>query len=162
MIWLRRAFYALVALAAIQVIYYYPQMPEVMASHFDGRGVPNDWAGRSGFFALYLGILLLLVIVFEFTPRWSEKRSRFGMKLPNADYWLSPERIDETRAFFRRQMYLMGSAHLGLTIYVVQLAIMANFEAQPRLHWSVGWALLLYFVVLCTWLIYFFLHFRKT
>ncbi len=161
MIWLRRIFFVLVAVAVIQVIYYYPQMPDVMASHFDGRGSPNGWAGRGAFFALYLAIILLLVIVFEFTPRWSEKRSRFGMKIPHGDYWLAPERIDRTRAFFRRQMYLMGIAHLLLTVYAVQLAILANLEAEPRLHSSIGWALAIYFVLLCAWLLHFFLHFRR-
>jgi len=38
---LRRLFYGLIALAAVQTLYYYPQMPEVVASHFDGRGAPN-------------------------------------------------------------------------------------------------------------------------
>jgi len=100
MIWLRRIFYILVAVAVIQVIYYYPKMPEVMASHFDCLGAPNDWSGRGFFFGLYLAIVLMLVIVFEYVPQWSEKRSKFGMKIPHPEYWLAPERIDQTRAFF--------------------------------------------------------------
>ncbi|TNF90751.1 MAG: DUF1648 domain-containing protein [Gammaproteobacteria bacterium] len=162
MSWLRRIFYALVATAVIQVIYYYPQMPDIVASHFDGRGIANDWASRGAFFGLYLGIVLLLVFVFEYVPLWSEKRSKFGMKIPNRDYWLSAQRIDQTRAFFRRQMYLMGIVHLLLTIYAIQLAILANFEQEPRLDPGIGWALLIYFVFLLGWLLHFYLHFKKT
>lgn len=162
MSWLRRIFYILVASAVIQVIYYYPKMPAVMASHFDGLGAPNDWSSRGFFFGIYLGIVLLLVIVFEFVPQWSEKRSSFGMKIPRPDYWLAPERIEQTRAFFRSQMYLMGIAHILLSVYTVQLAILANFDAQPRLHSSIFWALLIYFVFLSGWLLHFFLHFRKS
>ncbi len=162
MSWLRRIFYALVAVAVIQVIHYYPQMPDVVASHWDGLGAPNAWSSRGGFFALYLGIVLMLVVIFELVPVWSEKRSKFGMKIPNHDYWLAPQRIESTRAFFRRQMYLMGIAHLALSIYAIQLAILANFSDEPRLHPSIGWALLIYFVFLAGWLLHFFLHFKKT
>ena len=162
MIWLKRLFYGLLVVAVVQIVYYYPQLPAVLASHFDGLGAPNDWSGRGGFFALYLGIVLMLVIIFEFVPAWSEKSSKFGMKIPNRDYWLAPERIEATRAFFRRQMYLMGIAHLALSIYAIQLTILANFSQQPRLHPSIGWALTIYFVFLSGWLLHFYLHFRKT
>lgn len=158
---LRRIFFTLVALALIQVIYYYPQMPDIVASHFDGLGAANGWAGRNGFFGLYLVIILMLVIVFEFVPRWSQSRSNFGMKLPHRDYWLAPERVQQTRAFFRRQMCLMGIAHMLLAIYAIQLVILANFDPQPRLHPSIGWALALYFACLGAWLIRFYLRFRK-
>jgi len=49
-----------------------------------------------------------------------------------------------------------------LSIYTIQLAILANFELEPRLHPSIGWALGLYFVILSAWLTHFYLHFRKT
>jgi uncharacterized membrane protein len=161
MSWFRSTFYCLVAVALIQVAYYYPRMPEVVASHFDGLGAPNDWSSRNFFFGLYLAIVTMLIAVFEFLPRWSGSRSRFGMKIPNRDYWLAPQRAEQTRGFFRRQMYLMGIAHLMLTIYVIQLAILANFSPQPRLHPGISWALALYFIFLGGWLIHFYLHFRK-
>lgn len=159
--WFRRIFFALVALALVQIVYYYPQMPDVVASHFDGLGAANDWAGKNAFFGLYLAIIVMLIAVFEFVPRWSLTRSNFGMKIPNRDYWLAPERIEQTKAFFRRQMFIMGIAHLLLTMYAIQLAILANFDPQPRLHPSIGWALALYFLFLAAWLIFFYRHFKK-
>lgn len=161
MIWFTRIFFALVALAIIQVVYYYPQMPETVASHFDGLGAPNAWSSKQGFFGLYAVILLMLVAVFVFVPGWSEKRAGFGMKIPHRDHWLAPERIEATRRFFRRQMLLMGILHLSLAIVVIQLAILANFDQQLRLHGSIYWVLGFYFVFLIAWLIHFFLHFKK-
>ena len=159
--WLRGSFYGLIVLAVLQTIYYYPQMPDIIASHFDGLGAPNGWSSRNGFFGLYLVILVMLIAIFEFVPRWSESRPGFGRKLPNRDYWLAPERIDETRAFLRRYMMVMGNAHLLLAIFAIQLAIEANFSAEPRLHPAIGWGLGIYFIVLAVWLAYYFLHFRK-
>jgi uncharacterized membrane protein len=161
MIWFKRIFFLLVALAILQVIYYYPQVPDTVASHFDGLGSANAWSSKNGFFGLYLAMILLLVIVFVFAPRWSETRIRFGMKIPNRDYWLAPERLQQTKAFFRRQMMIMGVAHLMLAMYTIQLAILANLNQQLRLHPGIVWALGLYFIFLIAWLIHFFMHFRK-
>ncbi len=161
MIWLNRIFFALISLAIIQIVFYYPQMSDVVASHFDGLGAPNGWSGKNGFFGLYLAMLGLLILIFIYSPRWSERRARFGMKIPNPEYWLAPERLDQTREFFRRQMLVMGVLHLSLAIIAVQLVIQANFDQAPRLNHGIAWALGIYFVVLLGWLIYFFLHFRK-
>jgi uncharacterized membrane protein len=161
MIWCSRVFYSLVVLAIIQIVYYYPQMPAVLASHFDGLGVPNDWLGKNGFFGLYLAIILMLIAVFVFAPRWSVARARFSMKIPNREFWLAPERVEQTRGFLRRQMMIMGVVHLALAVFAVQLALLAKLDQHPRLHSSIGWALLLYFIFLIAWLIHFFLHFRN-
>ena len=114
--WLRSIFLGLIALAILQVAIYYPQMPDIIASHFDGSGTPNDWAGKTGFFALYGLILALLAIIFLYVPVWSEKHPKFGMNLPHRDYWLAPEQRAQTLAFFKRQMIIMGIVHLALAL----------------------------------------------
>ncbi|MCP4469200.1 MAG: DUF1648 domain-containing protein [Gammaproteobacteria bacterium] len=158
----RRLFYCLVLLAAAQVLYYYPQMPEVVASHFDGRGAPNDWSGRNVFFGIYLSMVAMLVGIFIFVPRRSEKRIGFSLKIPNREYWLAPERLEHTRAFFQRQMIIMGVVHLLLAIFTVQLAILANPDQEVRLHSSIGWALGIYFCFIIAWLVHFRIHFSRT
>ena len=162
MTWLTRIFCALVALAAVQIIYYYPRMPEVVASHFDGLGSANAWSSRNGFFGLYLAIVSMLVGLFIFLPRWSERRAQFGMKIPNREFWLAPERIEQTKRFFRQQMIVMGVVHMSLAVYSIQLVINANFDQTPRLQQSIFWALALYFVLLIAWLIHFYLQFRNS
>jgi uncharacterized membrane protein len=159
---LRRLFYGLLALAALQVMYYYPQMPEVVASHFDGHGAPNGWSSRNVFFAIYLSMIALLVGIFIFVPRWSERRISFSLKIPNRDYWLAPDKLEQTRAFFQRQMIVMGVVHLLLAIFVVQLAILANLGQEARLHSGIGWALGLYLLFIIAWLVHFWRHFSKT
>lgn len=161
MTWLRSIFYPLAGLAVLQSIYYYPKMPSVVASHFDGLGAANGWSGKGAFFVLYLTIVLLLIGVFEWLPKWVESRPNKHLKIPNREYWMSPERRVTTWAFFRRQMMLMGIANLCLAIFVIQLAILANFEQPPRLHSSVTWALGTYFTFFVAWLIHFMLRFKK-
>lgn len=161
MIWIRRVFFALVASAILQTLYYYPQMPDIVASHWDGLGAPNGWSSRNGFFGLYLGIVAMLVAAFVYLPRWSLNRGRKGLNLPNADYWLAPERIEQTRAIIQDQLLIMGVVHLALAVVVMQLAIQANFEPGASLDSSILWILILYFIILAVWLARFFLRFRK-
>ena len=161
MIWGNRIFFALVAIAILQTVYYYPQMPEIVASHWDGLGAPNDWSSRNGFFGLYLAIVLMLVGIFVYIPKRSMRQKQMGLKIPHPEYWLAPERIAQTHLFFRRQMIVIGIVHLLLSISVMQLAIEANFNPGSGLDSSVFWLLALYFVFLAVWLIHFFLYFRK-
>ncbi len=159
--WGRNIFIVQLGLAVFQTIHYYPLMPATIASHFDSSGIPNGWAGKFSFFALYLSILFFLGIVFLYLPKRSVKRSQFGMNLPNRDYWLAPDHIEQTRQFLMRQMLIMGNVHVLLALTVIQLVIMANFIPDPVLDTRIFWVLIIYFIFLPAWLINFFLHFRK-
>jgi len=158
---LRFVFYPLAVVALLQSVYYYPQLPDIIASHFDGHGNANGWSGKPAFFGLYLAIVVLLIGVFDWMPKRIQSRPDGQMKIPNREYWLAPERRAATWAFFRRQLLLMGVVHLCLAIFAIQLAILANFETPPRLHSSIGWGLGAYFVFFAAWLIHFFVRFKK-
>ena len=161
MIWTKRVFFALTAIPVLQTLYYYPQLPEVVASHWDGLGAPNGWSSRFGFFGVYLGIVILLAGVFIYLPGWGMKRGRRSLNLPNAEYWLAPERIEQTRAMIQHQLTIMAVVHLALAIVVMQLAIQANFEPGASLDGSIFWILIVYFIFLIVWLVRFMLRFRK-
>ena len=83
------------------------------------------------------------------------------MKIPNQEYWLAPDRIEQIRHFFRRQMTTMGVAHLMLAVYSIQLVINANFDQTPSLHKSIFWALALYFIFTDRLFDSFFLHVKR-
>ncbi len=159
--WLPHLFIALIALSVLQSFYYYPQMPEIVASHYDSIGEPNGWSKKTGFFALYLLILLMNAVIFIFAPRWIASCANFGLTIPNRKYWLTPERVQQTRLFFQQQMLIMGLVNLAFAIDVAQMLIQANLEPQPRLGDNIFWALFVYLLAFSVWLIHFFLRFRK-
>lgn len=47
----------IVLLAVIQSVYYYPKVPDIVASHFGPGGHPNGWMTKPIFFVTYLGML---------------------------------------------------------------------------------------------------------
>ncbi len=48
-------FVVLAAYAAIHFSSYYSQLPDVVASHFDGRGTPNGCQTKPAFFMVFVG-----------------------------------------------------------------------------------------------------------
>lgn len=50
-------------LLALTTLALYPTLPEVLVTHFNAAGQPDDWSGRTSFTVLYLGLGLLMVAI---------------------------------------------------------------------------------------------------
>jgi uncharacterized membrane protein len=106
-------------------------MPPVLATHFGSGGAPNGWQTQSQFFRLevvMLGICLLLAFGI---PRLIGALPISLVNVPNKEYWLAPERREETRAFFKAQFAWFGCGFLGFLLVVNQLVFDAN-QTSPR------------------------------
>src|SRR5687768_10431534 len=78
------------------------QLPARVATHFDFQGHPNGWMSRSGHltFMWILGTILpLLPVVILYLTRSLPPGL---INVPNRDYWLAPERRQETLAYLMR------------------------------------------------------------
>lgn len=157
----RMIFAMVLAVALGQIIYFYPDVPDIVASHFDGAGNPNGWSSKLGFFCVYLGVLLLTVVVFVFAPVRLSRTSAPRLKLPNHEYWLAPENRQSTLDFIQVQFIWFAIVNTVLAIFVVQLVIQANLRVNRHLDDSVWWALGLYGVFVGGWLIRFFVRFTR-
>src|ERR1700687_3898882 len=58
------ALVVILAIAAVQIAYYYPQLPDVVASHFGISGAANSWEPKSTFFGLFGFIYALFAVLF--------------------------------------------------------------------------------------------------
>jgi hypothetical protein len=158
----RTALLLVAAAAALQLLYFYPRMPGIVASHFDGSGQPNGVQSRQGFFALSAGILLLMVTTMGGTGVLLRRIPGHWFNLPNRDYWLSRERREETIDYIGRQMEWFGAASLLLMLVILQMAFEANLTPAPRLEPGPVWGLLgIYFAFTVVWLTRFILRFRN-
>ena len=141
----------LAAVAVAQSIYFYPQMPEVMASHFSGGGTPDGWMTRDLFIAFYLGMVALIIVIFILIPKFPNQLRN----IPNRNYWMEEERKADTMDYIDKAALRMGIATMALMVFVMQYAFEANLKQEPRLSGDVGWALVLYFLFLGVWLVKF-------
>lgn len=150
--------YVFTAAAAIsQSAFYYPRMPYVMAVHFGTFGVPDGFSSRSSFFGITFSMIALNIVVFAIAPRLIERKRDRRLKIPNRNYWLSAENIDEFYSFFRGRMAWFGIANLIFLGLVSQLVFLANLAPEPRLDGNAFAALLAaYFLFVIIWLFTFF------
>lgn len=153
-------FGALVLLFAAQAGYYYPILPEVIASHFDGAGEPNGWMSKPVFFLLEFVFLGFIVAEMWLLPRLVEKLPDRWLNLPNKDYWLVAERRASAFETFRVYFQWFSVGLLVLFVCVNQMVFTANLTRQPLD--SMIWAVLAaYLIFVVAWMIKFILAFKK-
>src|SRR3972149_10891183 len=92
----RLIFYAVSALALLQLAAYYPFLPEKVASHFNFAGKADGWWDKEYFAVFWAMLLAFLVGTFALTEYLVSKAPDSVINLPNKDWWLAPERRAET------------------------------------------------------------------
>jgi uncharacterized membrane protein len=148
--------------AAIYFSTYYAQMPDVVASHFNGRGVPNRWQTKSAFFGLFTGMSVLAAVLGFGIPRIIASVPPRLINLPNKQYWLAPEHQAETMAFLKAYFAWFGCAFFLIMILTFDYAIQSNLHPEHRPDVSRMWYILAGFLVfMVVWLGRMFVRFGR-
>ncbi len=127
-------FFSLALLGGVQYFYYAPRLSEIVASHFGRAGSVNRWETKTLFFSLELGIIVLATVISFGVPRSIEALPVSMINLPHKEFWLSPERRDETLGYLQMHMAWFGCALLAFLLFVMELAFRANLLNPPRLN----------------------------
>jgi len=127
---------ALLVLAAIQAVYYLAVLPDqvLLKPGHPSSGTTSKWSQL----VLFLAVGALPVLLFFWLPRLILRRPD-GIKIPNRDYWLAPERQQQTA-----HGLATGTRILALWLLAcIMLLFDGAFEAQlhPR-----GWGFVLMLV----------------
>jgi len=109
-------FLVLCILCVAQAVYYYPLLPDTVASHFNGAGQPDAWSSKATFVKIYLVATGLVAILFLAINFVMSKIPVSMINLPNKDYWLSEERRQDTFAFLSHYFLWFASATLLLLL----------------------------------------------
>jgi hypothetical protein len=129
----KSSFAALAILAAIYFWSNYARLPDVVASHFNARGVPNGWQTKSMFFTFFLGAVGIAWLVGFGVPGLISKMPTALINLPHKEYWLAPERRAETLAFLNRSFAWFGCTVLLVVTTAVNYAIGRNLHPEAQL-----------------------------
>ncbi len=109
-----------------QIVYLYPQLPETIASHFNASGQADGFASKVSFFIFEGVLVVVLLSVFLSMSKILSKLPVSAINLPNKDYWLSPDRSEQTFAAFRGFFTWLSVIIVGLFIAINQIALTAN------------------------------------
>jgi uncharacterized membrane protein len=127
-------FVVLVLFAAVRFSALYPQLPDVVQSHFDGRGHPNGFQTRLVFFSFFVGVTVLTTFFTFGLPALLGVLPEQLFNLPNKKYWLAPERRTESLDFISAWFAWFGCALFFLAAYAFEYAIQSNLHPRQVSH----------------------------
>lgn len=154
-------FLALLAFSAAHMFFYYPLLPDTVASHFDGSGEPDGWSSKRLFFGIYAGTVALMAVIFGGIGVGLPRLPVGRISMPNRNYWLAPERRQETYAALSSRCLWFGVANLVLLILVFHLVFRFNL-GDGRAMGTSFWVLFSAFMAFTVgWVVELLVRFRK-
>lgn len=155
-------FGVLVLGSMLQVAYYAPLLPEVVASHFGYQGVANGWMSRTAFIIMYLALIIFLVVMRMLSIDFRLPQSAKYISLPHKDYWLTADRREQTEAYIGRSFVRLSTIVVIFILVLMQLVFMANLTEPPRINEQAVWLLLILFMLyMLIWVVTFYRYFGR-
>ena len=138
------------------------QLPERIATHFNGSGEPNGWMSRSAnqtlmlIFGFVFPVFMIgLLYATRFLPPYL-------INIPHRQYWLAAERKTETSDYLVRHSLWLACLMVGLVIGIQYSIVEANRQTPPHLSLTVFLQVMAPFVVgTAIWALVLLRHFRK-
>jgi uncharacterized membrane protein len=130
----RAVFIIALLLCLAHAAYYYPLLPDRVASHFNASGRPDAWSDKGVFVKIYLFAVALVAIMFSGIGPALRRTPDSLINLPHKDYWLSPGRRQETLDTLSRQFLWFGSATLLLLLDIFHQSFRVHLGKTPGLE----------------------------
>jgi len=127
----KRLYWLLLAAAAVQAAYFFPQLPLEVASRFGSDGEVLQTMSKSGFMLMHLGIIAVVAALFGGIP--VEEVPPSLVHLPHKDYWLNSENREESLRVLQNELMVICNASMLLLIAIFHWVLQANLLEQPHL-----------------------------
>ena len=149
----------LLVVAVAQVAHYYPQLPGKVATHFGGSGQPDGSSPKNTFVLmntiLFGSLSLLFIAIAWLIPKLPASL----INIPHKEYWLAPERKQQTLQSFGAQVLWLNNATMAFLLLLFNLIIRKNLSGAPRLG-AVFWILFAsYMIFVIVWAVVMYLRY---
>lgn len=128
----KTVFLFLAIAVGIYFLLYYPLLPDLVASHFNARGVANGWQSKPVFFGFFAGACLIGIFLAFGIPWLIERLSIELVNLPNKRYWFGPEHLKTTNEFLATWFGWFGCATFIVILLTFHYAVQSNLHPEDR------------------------------
>ena len=144
------------------VIYTTRDLPETVATHFDGRNRANGWMSRDGYRLFTVSFMIGLSAFVGFCtgtlprvfPRWTN--------IPHRDYWLARERREESLRYLSAHGKRLGCLIVLMMLGMHYVILVANHARPPTLPFSIFmWIFVGFLLALVWWIVRLYRRFPK-
>ncbi|CAN1209443.1 DUF1648 domain-containing protein [Tumidithrix helvetica PCC 7403] len=152
----------LLGLAIAQVVYYFPLLPDTVASHFNAAGQANGASSKAAYFGLYFLVVAIAIGISLGLPNLLNLFPISIINLPNKEYWLSDDNRHSSIAYLKQSFAWFGVITLLLVIFAFQLTFLANLDPAksfPSVWFLVG--LGAYLIAIVVWTVALYKRFGK-
>jgi RNA polymerase sigma factor (sigma-70 family) len=114
---------------------------KIVATHFDWAGRPDGWMTHSHYLLVSLMFgcgFPLFFLAIGYLPRFLPI-NKFTFKIPNRDYWLAPERRDETFNYLFRHSLWQACFAAVFALALQLLVVQANHQTPPHFSSPLAW-----------------------
>ncbi len=148
---------------ALQLMHYYPLMPDPMATHFGIDMQADSWSAKDSFFTIYplveIGMLIIVLVLIFLQKRIPTS----FINIPHRDYWLAAGRRDATWETVSVYALGMGALTLAFLIAMAEVVFRANLAdtAVPTIGATFFWAFGMFLGIVAVATIRLYRHFSK-
>lgn len=152
--------FGLIGALAAQCLFYYPNLPAIVATHFDDFGRPNSLMPKDLFMIFELALLCLILSETFLIPFVIERLPTRMINIPNRTYWLADENRSAMFASIRSRFEILGVLLVAFFIVVNQIVFRSNVSRVPLPVWQFAGAFIIFIGAVIAWLIGFVRKFR--
>lgn len=141
----RVVFFILIIASFYMPVYFYPLLPENIASHFSTSNSADGWMHKENYMLIHYGILILFTSIFCGMALLLHRIPDSLMNLPNKTYWLNDQRRTHTLNILRGMLYWLGCLCLLIFDFIFYKIYKTNIDGTNKLGFS-AWVGLIIFV----------------
>ncbi|MCP4803827.1 MAG: DUF1648 domain-containing protein [Proteobacteria bacterium] len=157
----RAGFAGLLAVYTLLVVYGYPQLPEMMASNFNGAGDPHAWQTKATFVGLFTAAGVGSFLLVGLSASLIRRTPAHLLSIPNKDYWMAPGRAEQTVATLSNRLLEFCNVSLVGLVHLFHHLCATNVAGNPHLPSGFGWGFAGYMIFTLVWTAWLILSYRR-
>ncbi|PKL83061.1 MAG: hypothetical protein CVV24_06970 [Ignavibacteriae bacterium HGW-Ignavibacteriae-3] len=154
-------FFTLILVSVALPLFYYINLPDRVASHFNITGRADGWMSKESFLIVELSVIIPLsgffYAIIHFLPKFPDSL----INLPNKEFWLGEERREESLKMFQHMVYWIGSLTLGFLSLIFQEVHAVNLAGGNKITPNVWIYLIIFLSAIIFIILKMYLHFNR-